>query len=67
MATDNNKNQASATVEDVADEFGIHKNTVYGWVSDTDIPHYRLGRVLRFDISEVRQWLKAGGAPQNAA
>lgn len=62
MSTDNNKNHARAKVEDVAEEFDVHKNTVYGWVKETDIPHYRLGRVLRFDISEVREWLQSGKA-----
>ena len=57
-----NKNRADSTVKDVAEEFGVHKNTVYDWVKERDVPHYRVGRVLRFDLSEVREWLQAGKA-----
>jgi excisionase family DNA binding protein len=30
---------------------------VYAWVERKQIPHYRLGRAVRFQLSELEAWL----------
>lgn len=35
----------------------IHENTVYNYIKQ-GLPHYRIGKELRFELEEVKQWLK---------
>ena len=35
----------------------IHENTVYTYIKK-GMPHYRIGKELRFEIEEVKEWLK---------
>lgn len=45
------------TVDDVADQIGICKRTVYEWVADGRLPHFRLGRVLRFRQPDIDSFI----------
>lgn len=50
----------TASVEDVADHFGVHSNTVYNWLkSDNPPPHRRVGHLYRFNIGDVDRWADA--------
>lgn len=35
----------------------ISRHTIYGWVSQKKIPYTKVGRLLRFDLQEIREWL----------
>lgn len=35
----------------------IHENTVFNYVKK-GMPYYRIGREYRFEIEEVKEWLK---------
>ena len=37
------------------------RDTVYRWVDSKGFPAHRVGRLLRFRLSEVDEWVKAGG------
>ncbi len=41
------------TVEQFADVFQLHKNTVYIWISHGEIGHFKLGTGIRIPRSEV--------------
>jgi excisionase family DNA binding protein len=58
MMTTNNKARTSATVEDVAEHFGVSSRTVRRWLKHTEIPHSRVGRTIRFNLDEVREWAR---------
>lgn len=46
------------TVEEVADFFGVPVNTLYQWRHKGTGPiAFRVGRFLRYDPAEVRDWL----------
>jgi excisionase family DNA binding protein len=51
----------TATVEDVARAYNISVRTVWRWLKTKDIPHRRIGGVLRFNLQEVDAWMEAGG------
>lgn len=48
--------QYRETVQDVAEHFEVHPNTVHNWLATTDIPHRRVGRTIRFNLIEVDEW-----------
>ena len=37
------------------------KQTVYGWVSDKQIPHHKINKALVFLQSEIDDWMKRCG------
>lgn len=47
------------TVEALCRWLKVPKATVYDWTHTGVIPHYKLGRLLRFDPHEIEAWLRA--------
>ena len=53
------------SVDDVAAYLGIKGDTVYKWVSEKQMPAYRMGRLWKFRKEDVDEWMKSGGADDN--
>jgi len=49
-------------VEDVAAHLRVAKESIYRWVESKGFPAHRVGRLLRFKLSEVDEWVRHGGA-----
>lgn len=45
------------TVDEVAEYLSLSRATIYQWASEKRIPHYRMGRAIRFKQAEVEAWL----------
>jgi len=54
------------SVDEIAAHLGIKKDTVYKWVRTTDIPYHKVGKLLKFQIQEVDDWVRAGKAGEKA-
>jgi excisionase family DNA binding protein len=50
------------SVDVVATHVGIAKDTVYRWIESKGLPAHRIGRLWKFKLSEVDEWVRAGGA-----
>jgi excisionase family DNA binding protein len=50
------------SVEDVAKHLGIAKDSVYRWIERKGLSAHRMGRLWKFKISEVDEWVRQGGA-----
>ena len=50
------------SVDEISIHLGIAPITVYRWVEKQRIPFHRIGRQLRFLVSEVNSWVKSGEA-----
>lgn len=46
------------TIEELSAYLGIKIKTLYGKVESGDIPHYRIGRLVRFRMAEINAWLE---------
>ena len=46
-------------LQDVAELLNVAEATVRRWVADSKIPYYKLNQQLRFDRSEVENWMLA--------
>ena len=53
-------------IADVAAHLSVGKDSIYRWVDSKDFPAHRVGRLLRFRLSEVDEWVKAGGGSDSA-
>lgn len=52
-------------IEEVAAHLQVAKESVYRWVQSKCLPAHRVGRLLRFKLSEVDNWVQAcGGRPE---
>lgn len=54
-----------ASVEDVAKHLGGAKDSVYRWIEARKLPAHRIGRLWKFKLSEVDEWVRAGGAQED--
>lgn len=51
-----------ASVEDVAKHLGVAKDSVYRWIETRSLPAHKIGRLWKFKLSKVDEWVRAGGA-----
>lgn len=45
-------------VDDVAAHLGVAKDSVYRWIEERRLPAHRVGRLFRFKLSEVDEWVR---------
>lgn len=57
---DERKVESWVRLEDVAEYFGVNKDTIRNWIKKTDIPAHKIGRQWKFKLSEVDAWVKSG-------
>lgn len=50
---------------DVSRHLGVVKDTVYRWWGDKGLPAHKIGRLWKFQLSEVDDWVRAGGADED--
>jgi len=50
------------SVEDVARHLGVVRDSVYRWIEAKGLPAHRIGRLWKFKLSEVDEWVRARGA-----
>ena len=50
------------SVEEIAVHLGIKKDTVYKWVAKKHMPAHKVGRLWKFDKTEIDLWVKSGDA-----
>jgi excisionase family DNA binding protein len=53
-------------VDSIARAVNLNKFTIYRLAQQHKVPCYRAGRALRFDVEEVRDWMR-GQAKKGAA
>ncbi len=44
-------------VEEVAAHLGVSKDTVYRWIDERNLPAHKVGRLYRFKITEIDDWV----------
>jgi excisionase family DNA binding protein len=53
-----------ATVDNVAAHLKVTRDTIYRWIDRRGFPVHRVGRILRFRISEVDRCVEQGGGAE---
>jgi excisionase family DNA binding protein len=49
-----------SSVEEVAEHLQVHKDTIRLWIKKGEIPARKVGRLWRFKISEIDEWIQSG-------
>ena len=52
------------SVEDVAVHLGVAKESVYRWIDAKHMPAHKIGKLWKFKLSEVDDWVRSGGATE---
>src|SRR5437016_5285706 len=50
------------SVEDAAQHLGVARDSIYRWIEAKGLPAHKIGRLWKFKLSEVDQWVRTGGA-----
>jgi len=50
------------SVEAVAKHLGVARDTVYRWIETKRLPAHKVGRLWKFKLEEVDEWVRSGGA-----
>ena len=53
------------SLEDIAAYLGVTKETIRNWIKKIDIPAHKIGRLWKFKLSEVDEWVKSGKSAIN--
>ena len=57
-------NEGFIDVDDLAKYLKVKKQTTYHFFATLNIPHYRVGRLIRLRLSEVEEWMKTNKSEQ---
>ena len=56
-----------STLKEIQDYLGIGRETVLQWIAKRNLPAYKVGRLWKFKVSEVDEWVRTGGADNRNA
>lgn len=45
-------------IDELAEMLSVKKATIYWWIRGNQIPHLKLGRLVRFDPERIDEWLQ---------
>lgn len=51
-----------SSVDEVAKHLGVAQDSIYRWIEAKSLPAHKIGRLWKFKLSEVDEWVRAGGA-----
>lgn len=60
------KTENWVSMKDVTTYLGVSRETVLQWISNRNMPASKVGRLWKFKLSEVDQWVRSGGAADNS-
>lgn len=60
MSTDNRDRWLS--VAEIAAHLGVRSTTIYKWITRKRMPAHKAGRLWRFKVDEIDEWIRSGGA-----
>lgn len=50
------------SVDEIGEHLGIKRDTVYNWIAEKNLPAHKIGRLWKFQVSEVDEWVRKGQA-----
>ncbi len=53
------------SVDQIAEHLGVTRDSIYRWIARKSLPAHRVGRLWKFKVSEVDDWVRAGGADES--
>jgi excisionase family DNA binding protein len=54
------------SVGQIAQHLNVKTFTIYKWLERKHMPAHKVGRLWRFKITEIDEWVRNGGAAEDA-
>lgn len=54
------------SVDYIAGHLGVTRDSIYRWIDRKGLPAHRVGRLWKFKVSEVDEWVRTGGAGEES-
>ncbi len=54
------------SVEEIAAHLGVKPTSIYKWITRNGMPAHKVGRLWKFKIAEVDEWIRSGKAAQGS-
>ena len=54
--------EAWVSVDAVAKHLSVAKDSIYRWIEHKRLPAHRVGRLWKFKLSQIDEWVRAGGS-----
>jgi excisionase family DNA binding protein len=54
------QNEPWLSLEEIARHLGVSQDTVHRWIRTRALPAHKVGRLWKFQVSEVNEWVRAG-------
>lgn len=56
------KTENWVSMKDITKYLDVSRETALQWISNRNMPASKVGRLWKFKISEVDEWIRSGGA-----
>ena len=53
------------SVEQITEHLGVTRDSIYRWIDRKGLPAHRVGRLWKFKVSEVDEWVRNCGADEH--
>ncbi|ODA42701.1 excisionase [Desulfosporosinus sp. BG] len=53
-----------SSMDTITDYLDVSRETVLQWINNRTMPAHKVGRLWKFKISEVDEWIRSGGASE---
>lgn len=48
------------SMEEISQHLGVSQDTVHRWIRNRNMPAHQIGRLWKFKVSEVDEWVRQG-------
>jgi len=53
------------SLEEIAQHLAVSQDTVHRWIRNRGLPAHQVGRIWRFKVSQVDEWVQTGKANED--
>lgn len=58
--------ELQVSVDEVAKHLGVVKDSIYRWIEGRGLPAHKVGRLWKFKLTEVDEWVRRRGGDPDA-
>jgi len=51
-----------SSLKEITDYLGVSREAIFQWIEIRSMPAHKVGRLWKFKVSEVDEWIKSGKA-----
>jgi len=55
------------SMNEITKHLGVSRDTVLSWITNKNMPAHKIGRLWKFQVSEVNAWVKNGGSASQSS